>query len=397
MEEKINIKLIVFVLFMIIFVIGADTFIISPLVPTISDNFKVKTSEAGLLVTAYSIGYAIFAFIFGPASDKIGRKTLLLGGLFSFSIFSILCGFSNNFKLLFAFRVLSGIAASASSPQVWASIGDLIPFKKRGRVMGIVSSALAVSQFLVVPIGAFIASFGGWRSSFFSLGIISIIVFILVIKFFPKIESKEINNISIGNQLFRSLKSILLNKPALSGLFVTLFLMFGSFGFYSFLGVWLSDSFNLKVASIGTVIIFVGLGNLIGNLTGGYLADIYGKNKIAITGMIILAIALIVLPYTNHNFDLAIFCIFLWFISAGITLSSLNSILSELVPSLRGTMMSLNSSFMYIGTTIGVAFNGLILNNFDYHAMGISSGISVFVSVLLISILLSKKNNLVEI
>lgn len=52
---------------------------------------------------------------------------------------------------------------------------------------------------------------------------------------------------------------------------------------------------------------------------------------------------------------------------------------------------------MYIGTTIVVAFNGLILNNFDYHAMGISSGISVFVSVLSISILLYRKNNLVEI
>lgn len=52
---------------------------------------------------------------------------------------------------------------------------------------------------------------------------------------------------------------------------------------------------------------------------------------------------------------------------------------------------------MYIGTTIGVAFNGIILNIFDYHAIGISSGISVFISVLLISILLSRRNNLEKI
>lgn len=378
---------------MTIFIIGADTFIISPLVPTISKYFNVNNSEAGLLVTAYSIGYAIFAFIFGPISDKIGRRFLLIVGLICFSVFGILCGFANNFKVLFLLRILSGISASAAAPQVWASIGDLIPFEKRGRVMGIVSAALAVSQLLGVPIGAFIASAGGWKSSFFALGITSIIVVLLSILYFPKTKTKTINGSAMSSQLLTSLKSVLLNKHALSGLFVTLFLMFGSFGMYSFLGVWLSDSFKLTVNAIGSVIIFVGIGNLIGNLTGGFLADAFGKKKVAIVSMCSLSILLIILPYTSHNFILAMGCILLWFISAGISLSSLNSLLVGLVPSLRGTMMSLNSSFMYIGTTIGVAFNAIILNDLGFHSVGLSSGISVLISVILISILVSLKKD----
>jgi multidrug resistance protein len=393
LEEEINIKPVVFVLFMTIFIIGADTFIISPLVPTISKYFTVNASEAGLLVTAYSIGYAIFAFVFGPISDKIGRRFLLIAGLICFSVFGILCGFANDFKVLFLLRILSGVAASAAAPQVWASIGDLIPFEKRGRVMGIVSAALAVSQLLGVPIGAFIADAGGWRSSFFALGITSIIVVLLAIIYFPKTRNKASNDSDISSQLLTSLKSVLFNKHALSGLFVTLFLMFGSFGMYSFLGVWLSDSFKLTVNAIGSVIIFVGIGNLIGNLTGGLLADTFGKKIVAIMGMFSLSILLILLPYTSHNFILAIGCILLWFISAGISLSSLNSLLVGLVPSLRGTMMSLNSSFMYIGTTIGVTFNGIILNDFGFHSVGLSSGISVLISVILISVLVSLKKD----
>ncbi|AGK96477.1 MFS transporter [Clostridium pasteurianum] len=360
MEEKINIKPIVFVLFMTIFIIGADTFIISPLVPTISKYFSVNASEAGLLVTAYSIGYAIFAFIFGPISDKIGRRFLLIVGLICFSVFAILCGFVNNFKVLFLLRILSGASASA---------------------------ALAVSQLLGVPIGAFIAGAGGWRSSFFALGIT------LAIIYFPKIGTKAINGNAMSSQLLTSLKSVLLNKHALSGLFVTLFLMFGSFGMYSFLGVWLSNSFRLTVNAIGSVIIFVGVGNLIGNLAGGFLADTFGKKRVAIVGMLSLSILLILLPYTNHNFILAMGCILLWFISAGISLSSLNSLIVGLVPSLRGTMMSLNSSFMYIGTTIGVAFNGIILNDFGFHSVGLSSEISVIISLILVSILVSLKKD----
>ncbi|MDR3594483.1 MFS transporter [Clostridium sp.] len=394
MNNKKNVRNsngIVFILFMIIFLIGSDTFLVSPLLPTLSKDFNITVSQAGLLVIAYSLPYAICGFAFGPLSDQIGRKSMIKWGILAFTIFTLLCGCAWNFWSLFIFRVLSGIAA-ATSPQVWASIGDLVPFEKRGRVIGTVTAALSISQILGVPFGAFIAGSAGWRFSFYALGILGVFVTLLVMFAFPVIKNTTaLVAKNASSNLLHSLKLVLTNKRAVSGLFVTFFMMFASFGMYSFLGAWLSNSFNMSVSAIGTIIVVVGFGNLVGNLSGGFLGDYFGKGRVVITGLAMLAIALFVLPYTSSNIIFAITCILVWLMSAGASLASLNSIISELVPSLRGTVMSLNSSFMYIGTTIGVIVDGTAINKFGYVGIGFANGISAFIALLLISSIIKSK------
>ena len=386
-----NLNVIVFISFMIIFLIGSDTFLVSPLIPTLSKSFNVTVSQSGLLVIAYSLPYAICGFAFGPLSDKVGRKVMLKWGILAFTIFTLLCGCAWNFWSLFIFRVLSGIAA-ATSPQVWAMIGDLVPFEKRGRVIGIVTAALSISQILGVPLGAFVAGAAGWRFSFYALGILGVVVTLLIMFALPvtKNTTSPVSKPASSN-LVHSLKLVLTNKRALSGLLVTFFMMFASFGMYSFLGAWLSNSFNMSVSAIGSIIVVVGFGNLVGNLSGGFLGDAFGKGRVVITGLTILAIALLVLPYTSSNLILAMVCIFVWLMSAGASLASLNSIISELVPSLRGTVMSLNSSFMYIGTTIGVMVGGAAINKFGYVGLGFVTGISALIAMLLICSVIKSK------
>lgn len=395
MNNKKNVKNlngIVFILFMIIFLIGSDTFLVSPLIPTLSKDFNVTVSQSGLLVIAYSLPYAICGFAFGPLSDKVGRKAMLKWGILAFTIFTLLCGCAWNFWSLFIFRVLSGVAA-ATSPQVWASIGDIVPFEKRGRVVGVVTAALSISQILGVPLGAFVAGAAGWRSSFYALGILGVVITLLIMFAFPVIENTTAQvTKSASSNLVHSLKLVLTNKRAVSGLLVTFFMMFASFGMYSFLGAWLSNSFNMSVSAIGTIIVVVGFGNLIGNLSGGFLGDYFGKGPVVITGLRILAIALFVLPYTSSNITFAIPCILVWLMSAGASLASLNSIISELVPSLRGTVMSLNSSFMYIGTTMGVIVGGVAINKFGYAGLGFATGISAFIAMIIICYVIKPKS-----
>lgn len=395
MNNKKNVKnlnVIVFILFMIMFLIGSDTFLVSPLIPTLSRDFNVTVSQSGLLVIAYALPYAICGFAYGPLSDKVGRKAMLKWGILAFTIFTLLCGCAWNFWSLFIFRFLSGVAA-ATSPQVWASIGDLVPFEKRGRVVGVVTSALSISQILGVPLGAFVAGTAGWRFSFYALGILGVVVTLLIMFAFPVIENTNAQATkSKSLNLIHSLKLVFTNKRAVSGLFVTFFMMFASFGMYSFLGAWLSNSFNMSVSAIGTIIVVVGVGNLIGNLSGGFLGDYFGKGRVGVTGLTILAIDLFVLPHTSSNITFAIPCILIWLMSAGASLSSINSIISELVPSLRGTVMSLNSSFMYIGTTIGVIVGGVVINKFGYVGFGFATGISAFIAMLILSYVIRLKS-----
>ena len=67
--------------FFTLFVIGTDTFLITPLLPLLQREFGVPLAQAGWLVSAYALGYALFALVAGPVSDRNDRRAVLLAGV----------------------------------------------------------------------------------------------------------------------------------------------------------------------------------------------------------------------------------------------------------------------------------------------------------------------------
>ncbi len=88
---------VIILLFLIMFVIGTDVFLISPLIPTLQKLFQVPTKISGWMMGAYALGYAIFALIAGPLSDGWDRKKVMLSGMVCFSIATFLCGYASSF------------------------------------------------------------------------------------------------------------------------------------------------------------------------------------------------------------------------------------------------------------------------------------------------------------
>lgn len=112
------------------FLIGTDTFLISPLLPTLSDLDHISSSLSGWLVSAYATGYAIFALISGPISDGKDRKKVMLIGFLGFAVSTFMCSLATNFTLMILFRFCAGVSASFVTPQVWASIPVISPKEK---------------------------------------------------------------------------------------------------------------------------------------------------------------------------------------------------------------------------------------------------------------------------
>ena len=72
--------------FLTMFIIGTDTFLISPLLPTLANLYNINSSVSGWMVSAYAIGYAVFALISGPISDGRDRKKVMTYGLIAFTL-----------------------------------------------------------------------------------------------------------------------------------------------------------------------------------------------------------------------------------------------------------------------------------------------------------------------
>ncbi len=75
-----------FLFFLVMFVIGTDTFLVSPLLPTLTHYYGISTSVSGFIVSSYAIGYMLTALIVGPISDNHDRKLILVVGLITFTL-----------------------------------------------------------------------------------------------------------------------------------------------------------------------------------------------------------------------------------------------------------------------------------------------------------------------
>lgn len=74
-------KRVLAVFFTIMFMIGTDTFLISPLLPTLQQVYHISIELSGWMVSSYAVGYAAFALIAGPISDSLNRKKVMVIGM----------------------------------------------------------------------------------------------------------------------------------------------------------------------------------------------------------------------------------------------------------------------------------------------------------------------------
>jgi EmrB/QacA subfamily drug resistance transporter len=135
--------------------------------PRIIQDFHVRVSTAGWLVTTYLIAMASLQPVAGKLGDRLGRRHLILGGLVYFGIASLGATFATSLPLLFFFRVQQAIAGAIALPNGTALIRDVVPLDRRARSFGMIGSATAFAAALGPPIGGVLVQTLGWRSIFF--------------------------------------------------------------------------------------------------------------------------------------------------------------------------------------------------------------------------------------
>lgn len=342
--------------FAILFVIGTDTFLISPLLPELQRQFDISTSASGWMVGAYALGYAVFALIAGPLSDGWDRRKVMLHGIIAFAISTALCGFAEGFWTMFLFRLLAGVSAAFTSPQIWASIPALFPSTKIPQALGIATAGLAVSQALGVPIGSLLAV-GHWSYPFFAVGACSLLLAAFIAAAMPSVKPAQPSGKPIA--ALRRYVPLLASGTA-RGAFAAYFLFqLGNFGAFSYLGKWMSDGFGLSVGQTGYVMTCLGLGNLVGSLSSARVLQKLGRSRTLLLGLAMLIVCFAILPHLRSAAAAAI-AYFLAFAIVGTLFPLMMGLLTALNPNVRGTISSLANSVMYGATTLGAWIAGML-------------------------------------
>ncbi|QSF54789.1 chloramphenicol/florfenicol efflux MFS transporter FloR [Brevundimonas fontaquae] len=147
-----------------------------PVVPAMPSILNTTPTMIQLTLSLYMVMLGVGQVIFGPLSDRIGRRPVLLGGIMLFAVASTAAAWSTTGIAFVAFRVVQAIGASAMLVAMFATVRDVYAKRTEGVVIyGLLSSMLAFVP-AVGPIGgAVIGEFLGWRAIFITLALLAFV------------------------------------------------------------------------------------------------------------------------------------------------------------------------------------------------------------------------------
>lgn len=390
MELKSMIRILVIVAFFV----GLDSLLVAPLLPVITETISIPDGSGGLLITIYALCYGITAPVFGMMSDRVGRKRMIIIGFIIFSISTFCTGLAKNFEILLLFRGLTGLSGAMIMPSIFALVGDKVTYESRGKAMGTIMGAMIGSTVIGVPIGAFLSEIGNWQWTFYSIGLLTLFLTLLINHILRNEKEREDVHVSLTETVDAPLKMTVVNISVLFALLATFLWTIGLHGMFSYIGVYYENNFGISVGKIGIVIFLAGVGSVAGNILGGKLADKIGKKSVIVIASIVSSISVMLFSLSTENLVIAIIVHIIWSLFIGFGQASLTALISELKPAVRGTVMALNSSAMYIGMTIASGVASLAISNgFPFFSLGTICAIASLLVLPIIFVLVKEKTS----
>ena len=182
--------LIFFITMMNMFIpLSTDMYL--PALPSMSSYFECSSAITNLTLSIFFIFYAAGILLWGPLSDKYGRRPILLSGSIIYMASSIACAVSSNIYFLIFARIFQGVGAGGITSVSVAVIKDSYSGKKRETVLAVCQSVSGLAPMLAPVVGAFLLKFTDWRGSFWVLAAISAVNLLLTILFKETLKGED--------------------------------------------------------------------------------------------------------------------------------------------------------------------------------------------------------------
>ncbi len=153
--------------------------------PTLAHAFTASFQQVQWVVLAYLLAITTLSVSVGRLGDITGRRRLLLGGIFLFTLASVLCGVAPTLGLLIAARAAQGLGAAIMMALTLAFVGDTVLKEKTGSAMGLFGTMSAVGTALGPPLGGMLIAGFGWGSIFFINLPLGLLTFLLAWRYLP--------------------------------------------------------------------------------------------------------------------------------------------------------------------------------------------------------------------
>ncbi len=323
--------------------------------PTLAEAWSAPFPKVQAVVVIYLAALTVSVAIAGKLGDRYGLKLMLIAGLATYAVASLLCAVAPTLPLLIGARALQGAGAAFLTTLSMALMRQTASEARIGRAMGLLATVSALGTALGPSVGGLLIPMTGWRGIFWIQTPPSVLALALAVKVLPadsgRIRASSVSLLSLMNW---SLASNLLVNVAVAGVMMTT-LVVGPF----FLGIGpeLTATQVGFVMAVGPVLsIFIGF-------PSGRMVDALGSRRVLTMGLALLAVGTFLLAGLPERFGVGGYTLSIMVLTSGYQLfqsANNTAVLAESASDQRGMMSGLLSLSRNIGLIIGASVMGAI-------------------------------------
>jgi len=365
------------------FIVGIGAFIVIGILAPMLRDLGLSKGEAGALLTVYAIVYALASPVLVAMTGRFERRDVMLVGLALFVLGAFVSAVAAGHMALLGARVLAALGAALFTPVASSAGVALVEPEDRPKALGIVFGGLTIAQVVGVPLGSYLGYVVGWRSAFWAVVVLGVLVIPLILATVPRA-------IQVPPASFKTLIGVLRSLRLVLAVAFTVFFMGAAYVVYTFIAPMMEARFGLGANGVTFFLVVFGAGAVIGNALGATLTSRFGPDRTLVllaVGQIVLLPALTLLPV---DLWLAIALTLVWSLGAWSFMVPQQSRLIALAPQYQGLLLALNASAIYLGVSIGSTIGSFTLaNGGAYESLGPAG--AVVASLALISLCAVKR------
>lgn len=353
-----------------------------PAFPMLMQSFDADIDQVQHTLSIFLIGFALAQLLYGPLSDRFGRKPVLMAGLLLFLLSSLAILFADSIATLSLLRLLQAIGGSAGPVLGRAMVRDIHGPRESARVLSHIGTAMAVAPAAAPIVGGYLAVWFGWQSIFLFLAVYGAIGVTLLGMRIPETAPPGSHHVINPGNLVKNY-GILLKHPTWRWYTLTCSFVFGGlFSFLSGSAFVIIEFLGYKEEQFGLFFALVVGGFMIGTQIGGRLVRRLGIDRLLGYGSIIAAtggITMLVLALAGvHHVAAVVLPQMFYMIGVGIVMPQSMAGALAPFPRMAGTASAL-LGFVQMSTAAGV---GVLVGH--YHD---GSPLSMSLSIALMGVL----------
>ncbi|MCB8881770.1 multidrug effflux MFS transporter [Acidisoma cellulosilytica] len=241
-----------------------------PALGHIATAFHTTAGLSGLTISLFMAGFAATPLIYGPLSDRYGRKPVLMTGLLVFALASLLCALAPSIETLLIARLLEGAGAGAGITMAFAIVRDLFSGNAARTRLSMVTVVINFAPVIAPSLGAAILALTDWRGIYAALAVIAFIV--VVVSFFGYGESRDPETVGSSGSLISGYRRLLGNRACVGNFLVYGFGFGSAFAYISGSSLVLIGLYHVTPAQYALLFACTALGIVFGATINGWLS-----------------------------------------------------------------------------------------------------------------------------